>query len=42
MRAAAEAAVKQAVVEAAKMHATGTATSGKQRVRFDFTLTPKK
>jgi hypothetical protein len=42
MRAAAEAAVEQAIVEAVKMHARGTATSGKKRVRFDFTLTKKR
>jgi hypothetical protein len=42
MRAAAEAAVEQVVLEAVKMHAKGTAISGKKRVRFAFTLTPKK
>ena len=41
-RAAATAVVQEAVVNAAKIAAKGTATSGKKKVRFDITLTPSK
>jgi outer membrane biosynthesis protein TonB len=41
-RAAAEAVIKQTVVEAVSIVAKGTATGGKRKVRFDLKLTPTK